>query len=259
MTLFVASEMMATVDQVRADTTCGCVTDTTPDSDVIVEYIHAASDMIATVTGLRVAGRQAVVARPTRMHCDEWMSECSCGCGLDVIPLSDERPNVTQVKIDGETLSSSYWWMHRNRTHWVLARKPLAGELAPRAWPSNQKRYLDDTEDDTFAIYFTQGIHVDTHIVTAAALEIVCDLIAEDNRKANALEGVSEITVGGTTARLDEDRLMRIANGELGPMTRRLMGVMSPQGRSTSEVWAPELTLGWDLNLEIDGWVGWGS
>ena len=257
MTLFVANEMFVTVDEVRADDTCACVTATTPDSDVLVEYIHAASDMLATVTGMRVAGRQAVIARPTRM-CNYGEMCCPC-CGLDVIPISDERPNVTQVKIDGATLSSSYWWMHWNRTHWVLARKPLAGEQTPRAWPSSQKRYLDDTEDDTFAIYFTQGIHVDTHIIKQAALEVVCDMLSEDLVRKDGLEGVTDITLGGATASLDEHRLMRIASGEVGPMSRRLMGVMSPTGRSHSEVWAPELTYGWDLNLEIQDWAGFGS
>lgn len=251
MTLRVASEEFLTVAQVRADQNCGCVTDGSPDDATVLAYIQQASDIIATVSGLGIAGRQHVVARPCRRWCPD---ECCVCCGLDVIPLGPERVEVTSVNIDGVELDASEYWLHWNRVMWVLARKPAAGETHPRSWPHWQDRWRADTENDTFSIYFTQGIHVDAPIIQSAALEIVCDLASEDAVRAKSLEGVTSMTLGGATAMLEstENRLQRIANGEIGPMMRRLMGVMAPEGRSSSEVWAPELTYGWELNLEID-------
>lgn len=247
MTLRVASEAFLTEEQVRDAPNCGCITDDTPTSAVVLGYIDAASDMIAIVTGLRIAGRQTVIARPCRTG-DVY--RCGC-CDLDVIPLGDERPAVTQVKIDGEVLAADYWWLHWNRVSWVIARKPLAGETTPRCWPSWQKRYLADTEDDTFSITFTQGIHVDDQLITDAALEIVCDLASDVTTQANAIEGAVSADMGGVRVELETDRLNRIRNGEMGPMTRRMMGVLNPEGRSSSMLWAPELTMGWELNLEV--------
>lgn len=254
--LYIASERFVTVDQVRADDNCGCVTATTPDSDTLVDYIDAASDMIALATGLRVAGQQQVIARP----CRKWHTcePCSC-CGLDVIPLGPDRIKVNQVKIDGVTLASDYWFLKWHLTHWGIARRPLDGETTPRMWPSSQKLYLEDTAEDTFAIYFTQGIAVDTYIIEAAALEIVCDLIAEDRLRNDYIPGATEVTLGGTSIRVDPEYMERIQMGAVGPMAMRMMGLMAPGGMNASQVWAPELLHGWVLGLEINGWTGWGS
>lgn len=247
MALRAASELILSIAEVRADTQCGCITDSTPVDAVVTTYIETASDVIAIATGMRIAGRQSLVARPCRDACVDY---CAC-CGLDVIPLGDERPVVTQVKIDGEVLAADYYWMHWNRVQWVLARKPLAGELTPRHWPSTQKRWLDDTEDDTFAIYFTRGADVDGHLIKQAALEIVCDLATEATLRDNVIEGAVSVDIGGVRIELDPDLIERVKSGDLGPMTRRMMGLLAPTGRSYSMVWAPELTGGWEMNLEV--------
>lgn len=247
MALRVASEAFTDITTVRADPHCACVTDTTPDDDTVQSYIDAASDMITIVTGY-ISGRQTVRARPCRR--DDWCEPCSC-CGLDAIPLGDLRPTVTQVKVSGVVISADYYWLHWNGVSWVLARKPESGQLTPQRWPSDRKRWAADTETDTFSITYTQGIHVDDVIIQDAVMEIICDLAAEPRRQSNRVEGARSMSGGGLTVELEEDRIERLRNGDMGPMTRRMMGVLRPHGNQTPAVWAPELMGGWDLNLEL--------
>lgn len=260
--LRVASEQFVTVAQVR-QSDCACIGANSPSDDVIGLLIDEASDMLAIVTGQYIAGRQSVIARPCRTG-DYMCAPCPC-CDLDAIPIgdADARPVITEVLINGTPLNTDLYWLHWNRVAWMLARRPnaAAGETSPPSWPSWQKRYLATTEEDTFAIRFTQGIHVDdAHVIQAAALEVICDLANDDTIRANAIEGAVSVSAGGANVVLDrnlvrtsdETRLKRIANGELGPMSRRMMGIYAPNGRGHSMVWAPELTFGWELNLEID-------
>lgn len=262
MTLWVASEQFVTEAQVRASD-CSCIGANSPSSDFVNDLIDEASDMLAIVTGQRIAGRQTVIARPCRTT-DMMCTPCPC-CGLDAIPLgdADTRPVITQILIDGDEIADDFYWLHWGRVQWMLARRPnpALNETSPPDWPSWQHRWAATTEDDTFAIRFTQGIHVDdAYVIGAAALEVICDLANDDTVKARAIEGAVAINAGGTSVVIDrnlqrtsdETRLKRIANGELGPMCRRMMGIYSPAGRSHSMVWAPELTYGWELNLEID-------
>lgn len=247
-TLRVASEAILTIQQVRDDARCACVTADDPADGVLQAIIDQVTDDLATVSGGAINGRRSVVARPCR-HEDRCVP-CGC-CGLDSIPLGDLRPEVTQVKIDGDVIPSDQYWMHWNGISWVLSRKPGPTQVSPPRWPSTQHRWKADTEDGTFSITFTQGIHVDSHAITEAALEAVCDKVTALQRRETTLEGVTSITLGGATAQLDDDQLDRITNGEIGPATRYLLGVVAPDGRRTSEVWAPELLGGWDLNLEV--------
>ncbi len=249
MTLRVASEGFVTLATVRADDRCSCITDTEPDDAELQTIIDSVSDDIAVVTGLRIAGRQNVIARPCR---DFDVASCCPCCGLDSIPLGDERPEVTKVIIDGVEQTADQWWLHWNKTSWMISRLPTGSETTPPHWPTWQERWKADTEDDTLAIYFGQGIHIDSFDIQEAALEAVCDRVAESSKRKDGLDGVTSITLGGATATVDQDRLDRIRTGSLGPATQRLISVVSPHGRTHSEVWAPELTFGWDLNLVID-------
>lgn len=248
MTLRAASEAFTDIAAVRAAENCACVTDTTPDDTTVQSYIDQASDVIAIATDMRIAGRQTVKARPCRI--EDTCVPCSC-CGLDAIPLGDARPSVTEVKIDGDVLAADYYWLHWNGISWVLARKPLATQLSPQRWPSDRKRWAADSEDGTFSITIEQGIHVDDFLIQSAVMEIICDFAAEDAKRPNRIEGARSMSGGGLTVALDEDRIDRIRSGDMGPMTRRMMGVLVPDGRATSAVWAPELMDGWTLNLEL--------
>ena len=229
---------------------CDCITADSPSDADLQKMIDQVSDDFAVVTGGALSGRQTVVARPCRMDCDP-CPDCRCGCGLDTIPLWGDAVSDITIKIDGATLDAAYWWLHWDGISWVVARKPLAGELSPRSWPSWQKRWLDDTETDTFSITYTRGVHLDGVLVRNAAVEALCDYVSNDRLTATALDGITQITIGGTTATVDPDRLDRIRNGQLGPNTRKMMGLLTPDGRSPSMVWAPELLSGWELNLAI--------
>lgn len=245
---FVSSESLITIEDVRAADNCGCVTDDYPTDEALQAMIDAASDHISIVTGGAISGRQNVIARPCRTG-----YECSCVCcELDAIPLGDLRPVVTAVKINGVTLTSDQWWLHWNGVSWMIALLPTGDQTHPPDWPSFQARWKSDALDGTFAIYFTQGVDIDSYDLTAAMLEIVCDMASESRISADGLNGISSITIGGTTATLDDNRLERIMNGEIGPMTRRLMGIWAPAGRGGSMVYAPELLGGWDLNLVMN-------
>jgi len=262
MTLRAASQMVLSVADVRADPNCGCITPTTPSDATITEYIEMASDVIAIVTGMRVAGRQTLIARPYRGcdyeideyygHGDRYLQQnyCAC-CGLDVIPLGDEQPVISEIKIDGVVLAPQYYWLHWNRVSWVVARRPLPNETIPRHWPSRQRRYLPDTEQHTFAIRFTRGIHLDSTLIKDAALEIVCDLASDEYHLANEIEGAVSADMGGVRVELESELLHRIRSGDMGPRTRRMMGVYAPDARQYSMVWAPELMMGWELGLEV--------
>lgn len=253
MTLHVASERFLTVAQVQEEG-CGCVASMTDDD--ILALIDAASDAIAIVSGGAISGRQTVRARPCRRS-DGWC-DCSCGCSADVIPLGDEEPDEIVVKINGTQLPSEQLWLHRDNLGWVIARIHADGQRLA-SWPSSQKRFLPDTADDTFSITWTQGIFLEQHIIELAALEVVCDFAQDSALMEDILDGVVSATLGDAQVTIDPNRLAeagdtrlnRIANGELGPMTRRMMGILRPQGRSGSTVWAPELLQGWDLHLEL--------
>ena len=257
MTLRHAPAQLLTVAQVRAharDSGCGCIGANSPNDATVSLLIDAASDAISMVSGGNVVGRRTVKARPCRSGCAE---ECPC-CGADVIPLGADDPGEIIVKIDGVTLTDNEVWLHRDQLGWVIARRTEDGSRL-RSWPSWQKRWLPDTEAQTFSIEFSQGSHEDQHIITAAALEIVCDFASDGHIADDLLDGVSSVSYGDAQVTIDPNRLAeaadtrlnRIANGELGPMTRRMIGILSPGGRSRSAVWSPELMQGWDLNLEI--------
>ncbi len=246
--LRVASQSLVTIEQVRAADNCGCVTDDYPTDEVLQRIIDQASDNLSVVTGGALSGRQNVIARPCRTG-----MECSCVCcDLDAIPLGDERPVVTAVKINGVNLTPDQWWMHWNGVSWMIALLPTGDQTWPPNWPSWQHRWRPDTADQTFAIYYTQGIDVDSYDFEAAALEVICDMIGQARFSADALNGITSITIGGTTATVDDNWLERIMNGGIGPLTRRLLGLYASGGGSRSMVWSPELDFGWDLGLVMN-------
>lgn len=247
MTLRIAAQQLVTLAQVRAAENCACVTDASPDDDELGLMIDGASDAIATITGSRVAGRRQLVARPCRA---DWYL-CPC-CGLDGIPLGDDNPTVDEVKIDGTALDSSGYELHRTLIGWNLV-KVSTDNFRPSAWPSAQSIWKPDTEDDTFSVTLTVGTDPELdYVIRQAALEIVCDMAAEQLRARDALEpGVVQATMGNVTVRVDESRLARIQAGGFGPATTRMMALLAPGGAHASTVWAPEMMSGWSLNLRL--------
>lgn len=216
----------------------------------IEAWIDQASDIIAIVTGMRVAGECSLVARPCR---DGARCFCDC-CHLDAIPLGDPKPTIDSVWIDGEELPADEYDLHWGLNGWSLVRLG-DGVTRPTGWPSHQERWRSDTAADTFAIYLTVGVPVDLPLVQAAVLEIVCELAASSlggYQNVNQLEpGVIQAQLGGTTIQVDPDRLARYQTGEVGPNMAKLVGIYAPAGRFTSAVYAPELNECWSLNLRV--------
>lgn len=251
MTLTAAYGQLVTADQVRDPqiNNCPCINSDTPTDDELELMIDEASDIIAIASGFVVAGRRNLVARPCRTECD-W--SCPC-CGRDAIPLGDRNPTVTQVKINGVALANpGSYMLHQTLIGPALVRIDTPGTgMSPRSWPSVQDWWLDDTQDRTFAIYFTDGMDTDRLLVRDAMFEIICDMVLNPSRRRQTIPGATAATMGNVSVQLDEDRLARVRSGAFGPATARLMSILAPAGQMTSTVWAPEMTGGWDLNLQV--------
>jgi hypothetical protein len=245
--LYAAHEAFLVVEQVR-EHECACITPDDPPDATIQDWIDQASDLITVVSGYSVAGRRNLILRPCRTS---WSGcECACGCDLDAIPLGDQTPVVTEVKIDGDVLDPDLYEIHPSRIGYSLVRVSTDG-VQPPNWPSTQHLWAPDTEEHTFAVYITEGFHVEQWVVEMAALEIVCDFASETHLRADELaEGVTSARLGGVSITVDPDRMARIRSGALGPATSRLMGIFAPQGRGGSAVWAPELEP-WNLHPRI--------
>lgn len=241
MTLRAAAEQFTGISAVRATAECACVTDVDPPDVELDELIDQASDVICILTGGKVCGRHTTTIYPCRTSAG--YSECGCGCHLDGIPLGDQDPVVNSVQIDGVTLDSGDYTLHRDRMGWNLVRQ--ATDVRPNGWPSSQAMWRSTDVEDTFSVTFTHGVHIDW-IIERAAIELVCDFAADDMKKTNSLPRgatsavMGNVTIGSNRAALQE-RLDRLSTAELGPAMSRLMGIYAPTGRFRSEVYSPEL------------------
>lgn len=255
-----AAEQMTSIESVRAAPDCGCITLDDPTDDELGTLIDNVSDAMARLSGMKVRGRAMYIARPCRTSC---VGCCPC-CDMDAIPLGDEDPVVESVWINGVQLDSSEYELHASLTGWNLVRLRSAADIAanrrPRDWPSWGDRWRDwqsTTDTPTFAIIFTAGCHIDDIYIERAANELICDLLAEESRKATSLPtGTTSADMGGVGVNISSDRisavterLQRVTAGELGPAFTRFLGLFAPAGRSIVTMYAPELLGGWNLNL----------
>jgi hypothetical protein len=124
---------------------------------------------------------------------------------------------------------------------------------SPQNWPTTQRWWLDDTNDHTWSILFTEGVDTDRLLVRDAALEMVCDMATSHVKRKSVIPGATSMTMGNVSIALEtrEARIARIMAGEMGPATTQMMSILAPGGRQPSMVWAPELTGGWNLNLQF--------
>lgn len=236
MTLRAAAEQFTSLAAVRNSPNCGCVTSADPDDTDLGLLIDQASDALAIVSNMRVYGRSTKTVYPCRT---KGTVECACGCHLDRVPLPGLDPVVTEVREDGVVLDPATYELHQDRLGWGLVRVST-DTTRPDPWPSSQSMWLDNTNDDTFSITYTQGAHIDW-VVEQAAIELVCDFAAWDNGNREALPaGARSANMGGVVVTLEE-RVERLRAGNLGPAVERFMGLYAPDGRQQSEVWAPEL------------------
>lgn len=242
MTLRAAAEQFVTIADVRGDENCGCVTDDSPSDADLGILIDQASDALTILSGGKVFGRRTIPARFTR---ERPFRECGCGCGLDGIALEGPDPVVSEVKIDGTALAVSEYGLHSGKDgHSYLVRQATGDR--PDSWPSTQSAWRPDTEDDTFVVTYTYGVHIDW-IIERAAMALVCDFAADDIERTNQLQpGTTTATLGGVSVGLGtgptlQERMARMEAGVLDSAVNRFLSVHAPSGRRPSEVWAPEL------------------
>lgn len=250
MTLTAAAEQFVTAEQVRDPdiNNCACINEDEPSDADLELMIDEASDMIAITTGFVVSGRRQLIARPCRTG-----YECACPCcGRDGINLGDRDPVVDMVKIDGVTLAAGNYMLHNTRVGKMLVRlDPLEANVHPRNWPSTQQWWLADTDQHTFSVTFTEGLATDRILIRDAMMEIICDMVTAATKRKNVIPGATAATMGNVSVTLDENRIQRILNGELGPATTKMMGILAPNARQPVAVWSPEIEGDWELNLQF--------
>ena len=248
MALQLAAQPFMTVEDFLAEASCAeCFVGDEAEEEVEA-LIEQASDIIANLTGMRVAGQFSVVARPCRegLLCD---CLCTC-CRLDAVPLGDSKPTIEAVFVDGVELDPDEYDLHWGLNGWNLVRTSVDGVTRPQNWPSHQARWKNEQQTGTFAIHMTIGVPVDQKLITDAVIEIVCMLWGSGTENANTLPaGVVQAQLGGTTVAVDPDADVdeRLAGGAA---LARLMAVWAPTGRETVAAYAPELT-DWDLGLRL--------
>lgn len=173
---------------------------------------QTASQMLYELSGRRWAGMCSRTVRPCHSACgcgwqvlsrghvvasDSWSCEGrACGCrDLSRVRLSGYPViDVTQVKIDGDVLSSSEYRVDENR--WLTR---LNGER----WPSCARLDLADTEDGTFSVTYQYGSPPPL-MGLEAAQELACQIFLQCSGTAGEGEcqlpaGVTRITRQGIT------------------------------------------------------------
>jgi len=225
MALQVACEQFIAVEDVDCD--CG---DTQPAE--LNEMIDQASDVLAILTGGKVAGRCTDVVRP----CNDG-SRCgcyalwSCGCSpIDGITLSGVNPFIEGITIDG-TAFTEYAIVDGNR----LVRTD--GQV----WPGTQDLSVQSTETGTFEITYTYGLVI-PDLAKRAAAEIVCSFLQNDpqsSRKAHP--NTRGMSISGVNIQLDQMVYEIKRRSFMLPHVVRLMTVYAPSGASPALVYSPEL------------------
>lgn len=232
---YAAAEAFTSVEAV-VENECSCI-DNDTDEDLIEAWIDRASDELTRLSMGRVYGRRTVTVRPCR---EVACSPCACGCRLDSVRLWGPDPVVSSVTIDGDTLDHNLYAVHQRYDGYFLVRTPTGN--SPLSWPSNQKLWLAATEDDTFAITFTYGVHIDATI-EAAAIEMVCYYAGLVTAKRNTLpKGTVSANYNNTSLSLRESTLNPDGSGADGQAVGAATGAFAAfWGGPRNEFWSPEL------------------
>lgn len=235
---FLACEPFADVDAVLAREECKVSAD---DTDLILDALDAASDMVYIMSGGKVTGRCVKTMRPLRRAgCTEGRDAWFDQYGVDCIPLVDNLISVDLVKINGVGLNLADYGLLDNT---VLFRKDKT------FWPTTNDLKLADTEDGTFSITIAFGWMPDW-LAVSSTVEVALALIDDYGRGRGYLRGVTSGNVQGASVQL------AAAAGDVAsrglPMLTKFLGVYAPLGGMAVGVWAPELENGWVL-VEVEG------
>jgi hypothetical protein len=233
MALQVACEPFIEFEDIACD--CG---DTSEEE--IALMIDQASDIIAIITGGKVAGRCEDIVRPCGGR------SCSCGssrlsgCGcvpVDGITLAGPNPVVDEVLIDGDLFED-----------YALVDGTLLVRTDGAAWPGYQDITRPSDQVGTFEITYTHGLEI-PKLAKDAAAEIVCSFIKsgpQDSRKTHP--NTRSMNIAGVQISLEQmaDEIKR--RTFLMPYVTRLLTVYAPNGPTPVIVYSPELENGWTLH-----------
>lgn len=238
-----AAEQFTSADAVR-ESGCSCITEADPSDEVLDELIDQASDELCRLSMGRVYGRSVVTIRPCRDNC---YADCGCGCGLDGVPLWGPDPVVTEVNINGEELDAAFYEIHERRGGYFLVRVSTDG-VRPPSWPSWQQMWRPITQDNTFAITYEYGVHVD-RTIEQATIELVCYYVGQMQNKRNQLpKGTVSASYNNVSLSLRERQLDPDGNGADGvAVGEKMSEFVAFWGGPRSSFWSPELDNGWSL------------
>lgn len=164
--------------------------------ELLDSIIEAATDLMWRLTG-RQYGTASSIARPD--------------LGGSVVQLLDlgEYPvtSVTEVRIDGETLPTSAYWVSGDR----YLQRTDGG-----AWPTTQKPYLADTELETFSVSFTYGTAAPV-AVKSATRRLACEMLALAlNQPTSLSDRIRSASRQGTSFELVSAQDLLNSNGRTG-------------------------------------------
>jgi hypothetical protein len=224
----------------RTDISCDC--DAFSDEE-IEELIDQASDLVAVLTGGKIAGQCTQTVRPVGDHaCSPFAERPIRSHNSKQILLPGPNPTVTQIKIDGTVLASSEYVMvddvYLTRVHGV--------------WPSNKNPLLPDTDDNTFSVTFTVGFL--PALAKMAVKELVCDWVKSDVRLGfnRALpHGARSANIAGVNIQLEQTVEEIRRRSILLPSLVRLLTVYAPDAGQPAVAYSPELENGWILHTVV--------
>jgi hypothetical protein len=218
------------------DVTCDCG-DTTEEE--MQELIDSASDIIAIITGGKVAGRCTDIVRPCGGRSCSCGSSTLSGCGcvpIDGITLAGMDPTIEEILIDGDPFEE-----------YAIVDGTLLVRTDGAAWPGYQDITRPPDQAGTFQVEYSYGWV--PGLAKDAAAEIVCSFIKsgpQDSRKPHP--NTRSMSISGVQISLEQmaDEIKRRAF--LMPFVSRLLTVYAPNGPTPTFVYSPELENGWTLH-----------
>lgn len=232
MALQVACEQFIAVDDIECD--CG---DTQPEA--LAEMIDQASDILAILTGGKVAGRCTDVVRPCNVGSRCGCSALSlCGCSpIDGITLSGYNPVVDGITIDGSAF-----------TEFTIVDGNRLVRTDGQPWPGTQDLSVASTEAGTFEVTYSHGLEI-PYLAKQAASEIVCSFLQNDPQSSRKPHpNTRGMNISGVSITLDQMAQEIKRRSFMLPYVVRLLTVYAPSGPSPALVYSPELEDGWRLH-----------
>lgn len=246
MTLRVACERLAEDDDLEHF--CECDTPTVLPGDIL-EALDSASDILSNLAWsshrLKL-GRCTYNIRPCSELCRTPGGGCCTSRG---VRLDGTDPAVTQVRIDGVIIDPiTYAVITRpDGSRWLERFK---SDGRPDVWPGCQRIGLAATEEHTFEVTYTAGVHKNL-LMRWAVAEIACDILGPLSSVRHH-EDLPDGTTGafGYGLSIQAARNAEDTEGQplrhwlgLGFVQRFLASLPRTQGAT---IWAPEIADGYD-------------